>query len=433
MLEAVVIGIREGLEAALVVGIVLAYLQHIGKSHLSRQVFAGLLAAIVASVLAAAVFVRFGLDPDNDVLEAVLPMVAAGFVATMVIWMWRMGRSMRATLETQVAQIVGQQGPAETATRRAGLGLAALTFVIVFREGIETVLFLGALSMAIRGNPLNNAIGGTLGILLAVGFGALLFKGTLRINLHRFFQLTSAVLLALVLKLLANGIHGFAEAGLLKLSQGTLAVIGFLTRESTTFLILIAFLIVPAAVIARETWQSGPKGPDDEPAPVRRKRIAAVRSARRWAGAAAGAALAISLMLAVSLAASAARGREPPLAEAPMEAGHIHIPLAGVARGRMYKYVYTQAGTAVRFFIMRRPDDSLAVALDACGICPPKGYFLDGNVVICRNCDAPINIDTIGQRGGCNPVPLQFETDGTAVRIQVADLVQEGLQRFGGR
>ncbi len=433
MLEAAVIGVREGLEAALVVGILLAYLRRIGNPRLSRYVFWGLLAAIGASILAAAGFVRFGLDPENEVLEGVLFLVAAGFVATMVVWMWRTGRSMRTTLESQVAQIVGRTGSVEMPARRAGIGLASFTFVMVFREGIETVLFLGALSMAIRGNPLNNAIGGTLGILLAAGFGALLFKGTLRINLHRFFRLTGAILLALVLKLFANGLHEFAEVGMLRLSERMLAVIGLLTRESTTLVILIAFLVVPATVMVTETWRAWPKGLDGEPAPARRKRIAAARSARDWAGATAGLALGISLALAVSLGASAARGREPPLVEVPAQAGHIHVPLAGIVRGRMYKYTYTQDGTTVRFFVIRRPDDSLAVALDACGICPPKGYFLDGDVVICRNCDAPINLDTIGQGGGCNPVPLRFQTDGSAVRIEVADLLADGLQRFGGR
>lgn len=431
MLEAAVIGIREGLEAALVVGILLAYLQRVGTPHRSRYVFWGLVAAIGGSILAAGAFVRFGLDPENEVLEGVLFMVAAGFVATMVVWMWRTGRSMRAALERQAAQIMGAPGSAGEG--RAGIGLAAFTFVMVFREGIETVLFLGALSMAIRGNPLNNAIGGTFGILLAVGFGVLLFKGTLRINLHRFFRLTGAVLLALVLKLVANGLHEFAEVGVLRLGEKALAVIGFLTRESTTLVILMAFLVVPAMVMVTETWRARPQDLDDEPGPARRKRIATARSGRRWAGAAAGLALGISLALTASLAASAARGREPPLVAVPAPGGHIHIPLAGIVRGRLYKYSYTEDGTTVRFFVIRRGDDSLAVALDACGICPPKGYFLDGDVVICRNCDAPINLDTIGQGGGCNPVPVRFETDGRTVGIQVADLLAQGLPRFGGR
>lgn len=141
----------------------------------------------------------------------------------------------------------------------------------------------------------------------------------------------------------------------------------------------------------------------------------------------------MSLMLAVSYATTAVRGREPPLLQAPMRGDHIHIPLATIERGRMHKYVYTSGDTTMRFFVIRRPDDSLAVALDACGICPPKGYYLDGDVVICRNCDAPINVDTIGQGGGCNPIPLRFTTDGTAVDIQIADLLKDGLGRFAGK
>lgn len=425
MLEATVIGIREGLEAALVVGMVLAYLHRSGRADLARYVYGGLCAAVAASLLAAVLFVRFGLDPENEVLEGALFLVAAGFVATMIVWMWRTGRSIRAAIEAQVAEVIGQW--------RAGLGLAALTFIMVFREGIETVLFLGALSAAIRGNPLNNAIGGTAGVLLAVGFGALLVKGTVRINLHRFFQVTGLVLLALVAKLVANGLHEFAEVGLLPLRPNALAVIGLLTRESTTLILLAAFLLVPTAVVLAETWRTRARVEEGEPGPIRRKRLAADRAARRWASAAAAVAVTISVMLIVSLAASASRGQEPPLLPAPMEKGHIHIPLAGILPRRLHKYAYIDGTTTVRFFVLRRPDDSLAVALDACGICPPKGYFLDDDVVICRNCDAPINVDTIGEAGGCNPVPLAFSTDGSAVRIQVADLLQDGLTRFGGR
>lgn len=254
MLEATVIGIREGLEAALVVGFILAYLSRTGRSDLSKYVYGGLLLAVAASMLAAVGIVRLGLDPENEVAEGVLFLVAGTFVATMVVWMWRTGRTLRAELEARVERML--EAPARPGTRRAAVGLGILTFVMVFREGIETVLFLGALSVAIRGNPLNNVIGGTSGIVLAAVFGALLVRGSVRISLHRFFLLTGAVLLALVLKLVANGIHEFAEVGLLRLGERALAVIGFLTREGTTFLILITFLLIPAGVILYETWRA---------------------------------------------------------------------------------------------------------------------------------------------------------------------------------
>ena len=88
----------------------------------------------------------------------------------------------------------------------------------------------------------------------------------------------------------------------------------------------------------------------------------------------------------------------------------------------MHKYYYSDNGISIRFFAIRRNDGSIATALDACGICPPKGYRRDGGVVICRNCDAPINLDTIGEPGGCNPIPLASEIVGQDVVITLADL-----------
>lgn len=419
MLEALIITLREGLEAALVVGIVLAYLTRTGRVALRRYVWLGLVVAVFASITGAVFFQRLGLSPDNEIYEGTLMLAAAAFTTTMVIWMWRTGRTLRSDIEEKIERGLGARG----LSRRTAWGLAAFIFLMVFREGIEAVLFLTALSATIGANPLNNIIGGTMGLALAALFGALLARGALRVNLKRFFSVTSFVLLILVAKLVANGIHEFLERGLLPSTPELLNIIGWLTRETTSLLILIALIALPALLILWDTLRAPLPAPlAVESAPERRKRLAGFYRARRWAASASVTALVISAMLGSALVSAAARDTEVPMME--MQAHHdaVHIPIAEVNDGQMHKYFYRQDGIGIRFFVIRRNDGSIAAALDACGICPAKGYRLENGQVICRNCDAPINLDTIGEPGGCNPIPLTATIDGDDIVVTLTEL-----------
>ena len=418
MLEALVITLREGLEAALVVGIVFAYLARTGRSAWRRYVWFGLIAALFASVGGAALFQVFGIDPENELYGGTIMFIAAVFVTTMIVWMWRTGRTLRAELEQKMERTLS-----DDKNTRAGWGLAAFTFFMVFREGIEAVLFLTALSATIGANPLNNIVGGAVGLILAALFGALIAKGAVRVNLKRFFSVTSLVLLILVVKLIANGLHEFLEIKLLPSTPELMTLIGLLTRETTSLVILIALIALPALLILWDTWRAPrPALIQGEAAPDRRKRLAQFQNARRWAMSASLTALLISTMLGSSLATAAARDSEMPMTEMQAHNDTVRIPIADVSDGEMHKYFYSHNGIGVRFFVIRRNDGSIATALDACGICPAKGYRQDGEQVICRNCDAPINLDTIGEPGGCNPIPLASEIVGQDVVVTLADL-----------
>src|SRR5574341_171886 len=170
MLEAMVVTLREGIEAALVVGILLAYLRKSGRESLARYVLLGLGAAVLASMAGAAPIQRYGLDPENEIWEGTVMFVAAGLVGSLVVWMWRTGRSVRQRLEARLDSLAGQAG-AVTVESRAALGVFTFAFLMVLREGVETVLFLAALYGTIGGNSIYNALGGGLGLLLAILFG----------------------------------------------------------------------------------------------------------------------------------------------------------------------------------------------------------------------------------------------------------------------
>jgi high-affinity iron transporter len=237
-MEALVITLREGMEITLIVGLILAYLKRTGRSILNRYVYAGLILAVGVSLAGAAGFSLMGFNPENEVLEGTLLAIAAVLVATLIIWMWRTSRRSKQYIETQLETLTGQAG------RRQGWGLLGLTFFMILREGIEIVLFLAALSLTATGGLLQ-LIGGVTGLGLAVLFGFLFIKGSIRIDLRRFFGITGLVLMVLVVRLLAGSVHAFSEAGLLPSTAIESSVIGFIVRDSTSLVILVGLVLLP--------------------------------------------------------------------------------------------------------------------------------------------------------------------------------------------
>lgn len=425
MLEATVVTLREGVEAALVVAITLAYLRKCGRGELARYVYWGVAAAVVASAVSALAVQRWGLDPENELWEGSLMLLAAALVGSLAAWMWRAGRRTKERAEARLAALVGRP----SGKGIGGLGLFGFTFVMVFREGVEAALFVGALSGAIGANPLYNVLGGGVGLLLAAVFGVLLVQGGLRLDIRRFFGVTGLVLFLLVAKLVANGLHEFFEARLLPSSPRVLTVVGLLTREGTSILVLVLLIGIPAALLLREALA---RCPDDsvpgEPPAEHRKRRAEARAARLWTGTAGVTGVALSLLLVLSTIA-VARGYDP--TPVPITPGGpvLRIPVEELRAQPMRKYVVDIDGVNIRFLVVRGEDQRLAVAFDACAICPLRGYSLHGSQIVCGNCGAPISLDTIGIPGGCNPVPLKARVKDGALLIRVEDLA-EGKARF---
>ena len=247
--ESLVVTLREGVEAALVIGGLLAYLRRTGREAYTRYVLFGLGAAVLASLLAAFFVQRYGLDPENPVVQGTVMFVAAGLVTSLIVWMWRTGRGVRRRLEHRLDTLVGEASTTAI-QQRAALGVFAFAFFMVFREGVETVLFLAALSGTVGGSALYNALGGGTGLLLATLFGILLVRGSLHINLRRFFNVTGIVLLILVAKLVAGGLHEFFEAGTLPSSPFWEEVVEVFTHKTTSLLILGLLIALPALCVA---------------------------------------------------------------------------------------------------------------------------------------------------------------------------------------
>lgn len=206
MLGALLITLREGLEAALIVGIILAYLTRTANRRAVRSAWLGVAAAVVASLAAGgAIYVTAGeiSGPAEPIFEGAATLLAAAVLTWMILWMRRQAVNIKASLQAQIDSALAGGST---------FGVALLAFIAVVREGIETVLFLFAAN-GVAESRLLFAIGGLLGLGAAVAIGYVLYKGSARLNLKAFFNITGIVLVVFAAGLLAHAIGEFQEAG----------------------------------------------------------------------------------------------------------------------------------------------------------------------------------------------------------------------------
>ncbi|MEW6402332.1 MAG: FTR1 family protein [Chloroflexota bacterium] len=212
MLPSYLLSLREGLEAALIIGIVLGALRKIRREDLSSGVWFGTLSAGIVSILVAVLLTTFGLSLEEEaeqIFEGITMLIAAGILTWMIFWMSKQSRTLKAELEDGVNRAAVSTG------KRA---LFWLAFVAVVREGIELALFLTAAFFVgeqsqVTANVVQTLAGAILGLGTAALLGWTLFATTVRLDLRRFFQVTGIMLLLFAGGLVAHGVHEFNEVG----------------------------------------------------------------------------------------------------------------------------------------------------------------------------------------------------------------------------
>ncbi|MFC2159401.1 FTR1 family protein [Actinomycetota bacterium] len=207
MLSSFLIALREGLEAFLVLGIVISYLVKIGEKRYVKNVIYGAIIAIALSIGLAYIFQLFlgGFEGrTEEIFEGIVMLIAVAVLTYMIFWMNRQAKSIRSEVEQTVDKAVN---------KGRIFSLIFLGFIVVFREGAETVLFFRAISYQTNSSEL--ILGGTLGILTSIVLALIFFISTRKINLSAFFKFTGILLMLIAGGLFSTAIHEFQEAGVM--------------------------------------------------------------------------------------------------------------------------------------------------------------------------------------------------------------------------
>lgn len=413
MLESLVITFREGVEIALIIGILLVYLRKTEKTSMRWSVFVGLAVAIMVSLAAAIVMEKVAID--FELFEGYLFFLAAIFVTTMILWMWRTARHIKKEIEQKVDEVVVRDG----ITWRAHAGIFLFSFLMVLREGIETVVFLR--TVGVNQGVMGVIVGVVAGLVAALLFGIMFVQGSLRIDIGRFLKVTAIVLLIFVAQLLVNGIHEFYELGVFPPNPEAMAIVGPIVRNNLLF--VLALFSIPAIMFVIPPSKKKPQEPRSQ--------------GRRWQVAAGLISFSVIFFLGFDSVFSSSR---KPHVSSPVhvndENGVVRLSVASLLDGELHRFAWLdEDGTEIRFFALRT-GSTFSTAFDACRACYNYGfyYLLDGEL-ICSVCEAPSELSKLAvaaetddaQSGsmeglGCAPLYLPSKIRDGSIVVTVADL-----------
>ncbi|HLZ00394.1 MAG TPA: Fe-S-containing protein [Candidatus Angelobacter sp.] len=411
MFPSLVVTLREGVEAALIVGITLVYLAKMGRADLRKTVYWALGAAVAGSVAGAVILSH--LPINHDAFDGWIELVASGFVISMVIFMMRTAHKLKGEIESKISSFAGEG---------SRWGLFAFIFLMVFREGIETVIILSGVSL--NTTDLMSFIGTLTGVALSVVFGVMFVKGSVRVNLQKFFRITTVILFFVAFQLIVAGLHDLSEFGFLPASKREMALIGPIVSNDYFFPITMLALVVFMVLLEYRRRKPDTAVTATASKAEERKQQWSQRRERSWAIAVCLTAFVFIFMVTAEFVFAAAPELSPATELAWDKNGQVTIGVSDLPQGELRRYSIDVNGAKFRFLLYRKPDNKIATVFDACGICGAVGFYKGANGLICKNCSAPVNPQSVGLSGGCNPVPLHSSQDNASVTITSADLTQ---------
>ena len=418
MLQAFIITLREGVEASLIVGIVFAYLGKIGRPELKRTVFWALGLAIAASVAGAAIVARTQFN--SDILEGWVMLAAAAFVISMIWFMHKTARSMKGDIEQKVAKLAQSTGGSSVSK----LGLFFFVFLLVLREGVETVLILSAVTL--NSTELLSFTGTLLGIAVAVVFGVLFIRGSVKINLQRFFRVTTVILYFVAFQLIVSGLHELSENGVLPSSPTEMRLIGPIVRNDLFF--FVTMLALAGLMMLLEYKRRTPVTLAANATPADKRRAEwSQRRERMWMTAVVATSFIFIFLSTAEFIYAKSSTALSPTSAVTLVGSQVTLSTADVNDDKLHRFgVHIDDGKGgnveIRFLLFRKPDGNVVSVADACQICGPVGFYIGDQGITCKMCASPLNAASMGQKGGCNPIPLKSTVGGGQVVIQAADL-----------
>jgi high-affinity iron transporter len=416
MLQAFIITLREGVEASLIVGIIFAYLSKIGRHDLKKTVFWALGSAVAASVAVAGIIARTHFN--TDVFEGWVMLAAAAFVVSMIWFMHRTARTLKGHIEGKVSELIEETSK---------LGLFFFVFLLVLREGVETVLILSAVTL--NSSEILSFTGTVLGIAVSVVFGVLFIRGSVKINLQRFFRVTTVILYFVAFQLLVSGLHELSENGVLPSSATEMRLIGPIVRND--FFFFVTMLALAGLMVLMEYKRRAPQLSAAEAAALtpsaKRKAAWSQRREKMWMNAVVATSFLFIFLSTAEFIYAKSSTSLSPTSPVTLVGTQVDVPTSQVNDDQLHRYGVKledgKGGTVeVRFLLFKKPDGNIVSVADACTICGPVGFYIGGQGIICKMCASPLNPASMGQPGGCNPIPLNSTNAGGQITIAASDL-----------
>jgi high-affinity iron transporter len=269
-------------------------------------------------------------------------------------------------------------------------------------------------------SALLNFIGTLLGVFASIFFGVMFVKGSVRINLQKFFRVTTVILFFVAAQLIVSGLHELSENGVLPSSKEEMSLIGPIVTNEWFFFVTI--LVMAALMVLLDAKRRQPVL-TPETAAERRKAQWTARRERLWMASVYVTCFVFIVLVTAQFIYAKNVSALSPATPLSFSNGAVSVPLSQVFDGDLHRYSVREGGNEIRFLLYQKPDGKVAVVFDACQICGPVGFFKGPSGLVCKNCSAPINPQSVGTPGGCNPVPLQSTASGDAIVIHEADLV----------
>jgi high-affinity iron transporter len=261
--------------------------------------------------------------------------------------------------------------------------------------------------------------GTLLGIFASVIFGVMFVKGSVRINLQKFFRVTTVILFLVAGQLIISGLHELSENGVLPSSKEEMALIGPIVTNEWFFFVTIVALAALMVLFDAKRRQPITVA---ESAAEKRKALWTARRERLWMVSVYATSFLFIVLVTAEFIYAKGASQLSPATPVSFVNGDATIPLAQVSDGDLHRFSVRENGTEVRFLLYQKPDGKVVAVFDACQICGPVGFFKGPNGLVCKNCAAPINPQSVGTPGGCNPVPLQMAPSGESVLIHESDI-----------
>jgi len=416
MLQAFIITLREGVEASLIIGIVFAYLTKIGRVELKKTVFWALAAALAASVGVAVLLNH--LQFNQDIFEGWVMLAAAGFVVSMIWFMHKAARSMKGEIEGRIAKLTG----GENGTSK--LGLFFFVFLLVLREGVETVAILSAVSL--NSTELLSFTGTLLGVAVSVVFGVLFIRGSVKINLQRFFRVTTVILYFVTFQLVVSGLHELSENGVIPSSTIEMKLIGPIVRNDLFF--FVTMLALAGLMMLMEYKRRTPVTLAATATDADRRHAAwSQRREKMWMTAVVVTSFVFIFLSTAEFIYAKSSTSLSPTTSVTLVGQQVTLAASEINDDKLHRFgVHVDDGQGhspeVRFLLFKKPSGEIVSVADACSICGPVGFYIGEQGITCKMCASPLNASSMGQPGGCNPIPLKSTMEGGTVTIAAADL-----------